>query len=213
MNARFFTPLLFSFLLFFACAENNASKDIEESQVEEESVVAEQYFHVDNLDDYSDEFIEEMREISLPSLELKGDMMIVENDTQYFPQHPTIGEYQVYTALQDTLAIALSIERLNYTTIEYKLEMVKFGEASYEEEGLAELSPNYFFIVEDSKFKYKEDKYFYVINDTCNTFIQFKNINDSTFVDSELNFLINCSKNGVNSPINESNFPALIRKN
>ena len=47
------------------------------------------------------------------------------------------------TAKKNELAVALTVERINLTSIDYRLEIVEFGNSSLTENGKAHLSPHF----------------------------------------------------------------------
>jgi thioredoxin-related protein len=77
---------------------------------------------------YSDRFLKEMENLGLKNVSLVDSFLILEdNDTMTFPQTPIIGKRTVLTGKKDELAISLTIERINQSTIDYKIEMVESG--------------------------------------------------------------------------------------
>ncbi len=98
-----------------------------------------------NASDYSSQFIKELKEQHYERFELIDSLMIINHtDTAYFASIPKMGEHIVLTAIKDNLAISLIIKRINYTTIEYTLEMVEFGKTSHSKKGQAHLRPSFF---------------------------------------------------------------------
>lgn len=101
---------------------------------------------VRNPTDYSDEFIRELKNFSgLGTLELKDSLLIISGtDTVLFPSVPPLNERILFTGRKDDLAIALTINRRNYTTLEYSLEMVEFGKSSHFQNGELSLGAGFF---------------------------------------------------------------------
>lgn len=95
---------------------------------------------------YSGSFIEGLSKFQYSSkYELLDSMLIVgELDTFYFPTSPQPGKTITLIGRKENLAIALHVKRVNYTTIEYNLEMVEFGKATYNHSGRAHLSHAFF---------------------------------------------------------------------
>lgn len=106
------------------------------------------YITIHNKNDYDTSFLNDLSTINFDSVTLIGNEMIVQRNnwknTIDFPDIPPLGQYKVFTARKDNLAVALSIERINYTTIDYKVEMVKFGKANYTSNGKAHLNSRFF---------------------------------------------------------------------
>jgi hypothetical protein len=93
---------------------------------------------VHDSSDYAIDFLNALSEHPMDNLELKDDVIIVNgSDTVHFPEYPEAGEPIMLTGRTDDLAIALRVERISLTTIEYDLEMVEFGEANHFRSGVA----------------------------------------------------------------------------
>lgn len=101
---------------------------------------------IKNPSDYAPEFIDGLKPFSnYGPFELKDSLMIVAaKDTVVFPDVPKIGQRTMLTGKKDNLAIALKITRINYTSIEYRVEMVEFGKANHTQTGKAHLNPGMF---------------------------------------------------------------------
>ena len=102
---------------------------------------------VDNESQYSKKFISELRTTKgMEKIELREDMMILnEKDSIAFPEYPRLNQTNILTGKKEDLAIALTVERNSFTSIEYKLEMVEFGKSSKIIKGIAELGVFFFF--------------------------------------------------------------------
>lgn len=113
------------------------------------------YITIHNKNDYDTSFLNDLSTINFDSVTLIGNEMIVQRNnwknTIDFPDAPAIGQYKVFTARKENLAVALSIERINYTTIDYKVEMVEFGKANYTTKGKAHLNSRFFLGSEPAK--------------------------------------------------------------
>ena len=95
---------------------------------------------------YSEHFIEGLKDLGFQKIELKDSLLIIDNkDTVQFSHTPKIGEPSVYTGKQGNLAIAVSVKRSNYTTIDYQIEMVEFGKTSHTQSGQADIISSFFF--------------------------------------------------------------------
>lgn len=96
--------------------------------------------------DYSEKFIQGLKELGFEKIELRDSLLLINGkDTAYFPGIPGIGKQIVLTGKKGNLAIALTIKRINYTTIDYKIEMVEFGKASYNQTGQADIISSFFY--------------------------------------------------------------------
>ena len=95
---------------------------------------------------YSEHFIEGLQELGFQKIELKDSLVIIDQkDTVQFSCTPKIGETRVYTGKQGNLAIAVTVKRSNYTTVDYQIEMVEFGKTSHTQAGQADISSGFFF--------------------------------------------------------------------
>ncbi|WP_422107790.1 hypothetical protein [Winogradskyella sp.] len=128
------------------------------------------------------------------------------------PQLPPVGKKTVLTAKKDDLAIALTIESINQTTIQYKIEMVEFGKASYTVEGEAGFHPEFYLGTKDmSSFSGKtyHSIEFRDTKDSCYTYIRLGIEADRASL--LLGKIIkNC--NGDIQSIGLDDFPTLIEK-
>ena len=95
---------------------------------------------------YSEHFIEGLKDLGFQKIELKDSLLIIDNkDTVQFSHTPKIGEHSVYTGKQGNLAIAVTVKRINYTTVDYQIEMVEFGKTSHTQFGQADIISSFFF--------------------------------------------------------------------
>ena len=95
---------------------------------------------------YSEHFIQGLQELGFQKIELIDSLLIIDNkDTVLFSRTPKIGESRVYTGKKGNLAIAVTIKRINYTTVDYRIEMVEFGKANHTQTGQADISSGFFF--------------------------------------------------------------------
>jgi hypothetical protein len=135
---------------------DNSTLGIQELSDKKESDIV-----VKNKADYSDEFMQGLKELGYNRIQLIDSLLIIDNkDTVIFSQTPKIGEQRVYTGRQDDLAIALTVKRTNYTTVDYKIEMVEFGKTSHNQNGRADLIPSFFLGAESNEDEQTGDGYF-----------------------------------------------------
>jgi hypothetical protein len=160
--------------------------------------------------DYSEKFIQGLKELGYKKLELKDSLLIIDSkDTVTFSQTPKIGEYRVYTGRQDNLAIAVTVKRINYTTVDYKIEMVEFGKTSHNQTGQADIISSFFFGAESNEDERTGEGYFvteYTDNgeNNCYTHIRLGDENELAKI------IKNC--NGKIKDITLENFTTLHRK-
>jgi hypothetical protein len=163
--------------------------------------------------DYSISFLNAMIESGMDNVSLVDSFLILgPTDTVTFPQIPTVGKMTVLTAKKGELAIALTIERINQTTIDFKLEMIEFGKASYHYKGQADLSPRFYFGAETDESSLSGISYlsteFSSSQDSCYTSIRI-GIEDSR------PYLLGKIKKNCNGKIMDiglDNFPTLVEK-
>jgi len=100
---------------------------------------------VKNKADYSEIFIQGLRELGYEKFELKDSLLLINGkDTAYFPETPKIGKQLVLTGRKGNLAIALTVKRINYTTVDYNIETVELGKASHKQSGQTDLISSFF---------------------------------------------------------------------
>ena len=133
---------------------------------------------VKNEADYSEKFIQGLRELGYEKIELKDSLLLINSkDSVYFPETPKIGKQIVLTGRKGDLAISLTVKRINYTTVDYKIEMVEFGKTSQNQSGQADIISSFFFGAESDESEKTGIGYFvtefteYKEND-CYTFIR-----------------------------------------
>lgn len=101
--------------------------------------------YVENLHDYDWEFLEQLMPNRKEQWHLVDSMLIDgEGDTAFFPIDPPKGKRFVLTGRTGERVVALTVERINYTSIEYRLEFVEFGKSSFTESGTATLHPRFY---------------------------------------------------------------------
>jgi hypothetical protein len=126
----------------FYVNENEVTSDFEEYKPNGK----EPKIEMNNSSLYSISFIEELKKQSgYECFALKDSVMIVnKTDTFTFPASPKIGEQMILTGKKGKLAIALTLKRVNYTSIDYKIEMVEFGKTNHIQSGQAHIPSNFF---------------------------------------------------------------------
>ena len=164
--------------------------------------------------DYSISFLNAMIESGIDNVSLVDSFLILSpTDTVTFPQIPEVGKKTTLTAKKDELAIALTIDRINQTTIDYKIEMVEFGNASYNYEGQADLIPRFYFGAETDESSLSGISYlsteFSSNQDSCYTYIRLGKEGDSgPYLLGKI--IKNC--NGNIKDIGLDDFPTLVEK-
>jgi len=130
-------------------------------EIQEQSDKEQTKIIIKNRAGYSEKFIQGLKELGYKKIELIDSLLIIDNkDTITFPLTPEIGEQKTYTGRQDNLAIALIVKRINYTTVDYKIEMVEFGKANHNQSGQADIMPGFFFGAESNEYELTGEGYF-----------------------------------------------------
>jgi hypothetical protein len=219
------TFLLFFFFAFIACQNTKPSTDenpaidstnlsAERQEVEKAEIIEEPK---DTTPDYSEEFLKSFENMkqNFGEMELKGEKILMgENGHTFFPEEPLKGKTYVLTAIQDQkLAISVTVKRINYSTIDYKVEIVEFGKAKHIEEGQAHLSAGFILGDESDESSLSGNYYgateFFDNKENCSTSIRLGR--DETSGNFLLGKLIkDC--NGEIKDIELDNFPTLIEK-
>lgn len=101
---------------------------------------------VESKSDYSKGFIDGLKEIPHhKKFTLKNNLLIIEDtDTTYFSETPKTGKQFVLTGEKEGLKITVTVKRKNYTTIDYKIDMVGAGELKHSQSGKAEMASEFF---------------------------------------------------------------------
>lgn len=172
--------------------------------------------YVKDSSQYSSSFLVEAEEVArtMGPLQLDDSLMIIENAGTFFiPQIPPIGSKIQFTAKQEELAMALTVERLNQVKLKYRLEMVEFGHVSYQHRGEAELSAHFYLGAESDDDPQSGVAYFptefYDDNDSCYFHIRIGQPEGKKHLLAKV--VKNC--NGKLRDIFLNNYPTLMEKN
>jgi len=171
---------------------------------------------IDDELQYSKNFISFLRKVNgMEIIEFKGGLMILnQKDSINFPEIPEINKKMVFTGRKQNLTIVLIINRINYTSIEFKLEMVDFGKTSKTETGVADLGGFFFLGSETDTDEITNVSYssiqYSTTTDSCYTNIRIGNKEDSPEKSLLAKIEKNC--NGEIMTINLDNFPNLREK-
>lgn len=131
---------------------------------------------IKNASDYDANFIKELRQQPLGDVTLDGNLFIEDGQEMSFPFYPKLKKKVVLTGKKDDLAITLTVERINQTTIEYNVEMVESGKPSHIAKGTASITATFYMGSEtdensETGMAYGADEYINMKGD-CNTFIR-----------------------------------------
>ena len=189
------------------------SLNMNKNEVQQDKIKTE--ITVKNKADYSENFIQGLSELGYEKFELKDSLLIINSkDTAYFPENPKIGKQIILTGRKGNLAIALTVKRINYTTIDYKIEMVEFGKTSHNQSGQAHIISSFFFGEESDESEKTGNGYF------VTEFTEYKDKDCYTFIrlgyEEETGpYLLGKLKKNCNGKIMDidlNNFTTLIEK-
>lgn len=169
---------------------------------------------IQDSSDYSISFLNAMTESGMIGVSIVDSFLILgPTDTVVFPQIPVVGSKTTLTAVKDELAITLTVERINQTSIDYQIEMVEAGNTSYTYKGQADLHPRFYFGSESDESsisgisygvtEFRDDK------DSCYTVIRL-GMEDESGPYLLGKIIKNC--NGKLRGIDLDNFPTLLEK-
>jgi hypothetical protein len=164
---------------------------------------------------YSEKFVSGLKELdAYEKLELHNNLLIIDEvDTAYFPEVPAVGTQVLLKGEKDNLAVTLTVKRINYTTIDYELEMLRGGSPVHRQSGQADMAPTFFFGAESDE--YDPSGMAYLVTEfaehkskDCYTYIRLG-------VEEEGSLLLGKIKKNCNDEAEEitlENFPNLIQQ-
>ncbi len=171
---------------------------------------------ISNKADYSTAFIEKLKnEQGKRQIYLNGNQMIInQRDTVYFPTHPAIGQQKKLVGRTGMRAYALSIKRLNQTTIDYRIEIVDFGKHSIDQKGTVDLGVNFYLGAETDYDERMGINYFSTEfseeKEDCYTHIRLGHVEDNPNKALLGKLIKNC--NGKIGDVDLDNCPAMVEK-
>lgn len=171
---------------------------------------------IDEETDYSKEFVRKVRSaIGMEKVILNEGMMILnQKDTIQFPDIPKLHREIKFTGMKDDLAIALTVNRKNLTSIDYRLEIVEFGKSNSTTQGTADLAPFFFLRSETDTDDLTGTSYLSTTyssrEDSCSTSIRIGNADGSIDKPMLAKIVKNC--NDELPDLTLDNFPVLREK-
>lgn len=170
---------------------------------------------IKNKSDYSEKFIEGLKKLGEEKITLSDNLLILnDRDTIYFPKTPKINRRITLTGKKDNLAIAVTVKRFNYTTIDYKIEITEFGKSNHTQKGKADIASG-FYLGDESDESEKTGVSYFVTEfsdlreSDCYTYIRLGYEKETgPYLLGKI--IKNC--NGKLSDIDLDNFPALLEK-
>lgn len=170
---------------------------------------------VENKSDYSKKFIDGLKEIPYKKFTLKDKLLIIDDtDTTYFSEIPKMGERLLLTGEKEGLKITLTVKRLNYTTIDYNIEMIGPGKLKHSQKGQADMASAFFIgdesdTSDSSGLSYFPTEFFDNWENDCYTYIRLGHEEETgPYLLGKL--IKNC--NDDIHDIDLDNFPMLIEK-
>lgn len=128
--------------------------------------------------DYSARFIEGLKSnAGFQKFVLRDSLLIInDEETAVFPGEPETGRLIVLKGKKDLISITLIVKKINYTTVEYKVEIVEPGKKSHIQKGEADISSSFFLGAEsdesDTGQSYFVTEFSDQRNDDCYTYIR-----------------------------------------
>ncbi|WP_108808498.1 hypothetical protein [Aquimarina spinulae] len=170
---------------------------------------------IKNKSDYSENFIEGLKKLGEEKITLSDNLLILnDTDTIYFPETPKINRRITLTGKKGNLAIAVTIKRFNYTTVDYKIEITEFGKSNHTQKGKADIASSFYFGDESDESEKTGVSYFVTEfseqrESDCYTYIRLGYEKETgPYLLGKI--IKNC--NGKLSDIDLDNFPTLIEK-
>lgn len=193
-----------------AQADKNASSGLATENEKQPEIV------VENKSDYSKKFIEGLKEIPYKKFALKDNLLIIDDtDTTYFSETPKIGKRFVLAGEKEGLKITVTVKRINYTTVDYTIEMFSSGELKHSQVGQADIA-SAFFLGDESDESDKSGVSYFVTEfselreNDCYTYIRLG------YEEETGPYLLGKLVKNCNGDIHEialDDFPTLIEKN
>jgi hypothetical protein len=202
-------------MFLFACNSKLSKKEEEEGGATTSATkvkAAEQDLFIKDSADYSPDFLESLVRSEWENISLVDSFLIIENvDTFLFPITPEMGKQITLTARNKDVAVGLIIKRVSQSSINYRLEMIEYGKASFSCEGQAHLSPHFFLASESTESSFSGDSYlvteYHDNKDSCYFYIKLGKEEGS-----DPRLLASIVKN-CNKPLADlDSFPSLIEK-
>ncbi len=133
--------------------------------------------HVISIDDslmYDSKFLSKLEtgeyfKEQCQSVELENGLMILNtNDTIHFPRELELGKVEVFVGKNESYDLTFEVQRINNTTIKYRLEIIYLGKHQVVIKSEAFIEPYFFFGAESEEFEgstYFVDEYQYIDGD------------------------------------------------
>ena len=176
-----------------------------------------EYLHFHDISAYDKRFIEEIEDLRKHSgytdfIFTRNKFIINGKDTFYFPKFPEMDREIILTGKKDSVELALKVTRVNYTSVDFEVEMIETGKARHYSKGRATL-PGGFFLRRESEsfqgkdypvaeFSYQDEK-----NNDCFAVIRIGKNGSGRFF---AGLTKNC--NGKIKDISTGEFPFLVEK-
>jgi|GEM_PF-4650241 len=164
---------------------------------------------------YSADFLENLEDLRKSfSIRLDGDKLIADGDTVLFPELPKKNEPLQFTGRKGDLVVSLIVERVNYSSVSYKLELVEFGKANHTSEGIASINAGFFLGSESDESSFTGMGYLcdeYIANTKgCSTHIRIGRESDEP--KGRILGKVESNCNGKLKAITLDNFPTMLTK-
>ncbi|MBI5539626.1 MAG: hypothetical protein HY951_06170 [Bacteroidia bacterium] len=151
---------------------------------------------------YSEKFIKDIKEYNSEDLKFIDSLLIIGNDTAFIPVKLPLNKKISFTGCgEDNVCYTLVVQRINYSTIKYKIEKNIKRVKCYIENGNADLDHNFNYLDKDDEYD-DEMKYSTITSDSCNLTIRMgTNYNNVLCAKLERSFCKSDAKDIYNCPV------------
>lgn len=200
----FFRIIIIIFLYFaiYSCSNEQQKNKIspQDSIIEENNEKTPQNIFIKDSSGYSKKFICNIIEYNPDDLKFIDSLLIVGNDTVFIPVTLPLNKRIIFTGCDDNICYKLETERINYSTLKYKIEKNNKHIKCYSEIGFADLDHNFYYLDKDDEYE-DEIKYSTITSDSCSFMIRIgKNADNILCAKIESSFCKNETKDIYNCP-------------
>lgn len=107
--------------------------------------------HIKDPLQYSQSFIDAVRNERLGDVELYDSTMVVGKDTAIFPTILKAGKMYYFKGRQGSNTFALTIIRASYSSVDYDFSLIEKGITKYLNKGQADISPRFYLASENDE--------------------------------------------------------------
>lgn len=139
--------------------DSSYSKNSTDS-LKKDSEIKDMEIVIKNKEDYSENFISGLKNLGYKNFRLIDSLLIIDKkDSFVFSKSPKIGEQRTYIGSQDNITIKITVNRINYTTIDYRINMIESGKVAYNQSGKADIISTFFLGTETDEIERTGETY------------------------------------------------------